>query len=79
MNNETWFIQKQGIDVQQLGDELVLTDTPKKNDPRAEPNGAAYLGIVRWAPYRSGYGACDKRQVFLSPTDGTSPMTFSRR
>ena len=30
MNNETWLIQKQGIDVQQLGDELILTDTPKK-------------------------------------------------
>ena len=30
MNNETWFIQKQGMTVQQLGGELILTDTPKK-------------------------------------------------
>ena len=30
MNNETRLVQKQGLTIQQLGNELILTDTPKK-------------------------------------------------
>ena len=30
MNNETWLNRKQDVTAQQLGNELILTDTPKK-------------------------------------------------